>query len=48
MSGDNFDRHDWGGEAATTIQWVKARDAAEHPTVCSMAPIQRTICLKYH
>lgn len=30
-TGDIFGCHSWGGDA-TSIQWVEARAAAEHPT----------------
>lgn len=36
MSRETFDCHDLG--PATDIQWLKARDAAEHPTMPRTAP----------
>ena len=36
MSGDIFGCH--SGESATDIQWVEARDSAEHTTVHRTAP----------
>ena len=37
MSGDIFGCHNWG-RGATGIEWVEARDPAEHPPMHRTAP----------
>lgn len=37
-SGDIFDCMTWGNGIIIGIWWVKARDAAEHPTMYRTAP----------
>lgn len=48
MSADSSDCHNSGVGCSTTIRWVLAKDAAEHPTVHTSAPTRTPAAQNLH